>query len=47
MSHDIFISYSRKDLKQVIAIRDEIKETIGAESWIDIKFHQCHHSGHR
>lgn len=37
MSHDIFISYSRKDPKKVIAIRDEIKETIGAESWIDIK----------
>lgn len=37
MTHDIFISYSRKDLKQVIAIRDEIKEIIGANSWIDIK----------
>lgn len=37
MTHDIFISYSRKDLKKVVAIRDEIKEKIGAESWIDIK----------
>ena len=37
MTHDIFISYSRKDLKQVVAIRDEIKEKTGAESWIDIK----------
>lgn len=37
MAHDIFISYSRKDLQQVIAIRDEIKERLGAESWIDIK----------
>lgn len=37
MTHDIFISYSRKDLQQVIAIRDEIKEKLGADSWIDIK----------
>ena len=37
MTHDIFISYSRKDLKQVITIRDMIKEKLGAESWIDIK----------
>ena len=37
MSHDIFISYSRKDLQQVIAIRDELKEKVGADSWIDIK----------
>ena len=36
-NHEIFISYSRKDLQQVISIRDEIKEKIGAESWIDIK----------
>ena len=37
MEHDIFISYSRKDLKQVIAIRDEIKDRLGADSWIDLK----------
>lgn len=37
MIYDVFISYSRKDLKQVVAIRDEIKEKLGAESWIDIK----------
>lgn len=37
LTHDIFISYSRKDLQQVVAIRDELKETLGADSWIDIK----------
>ena len=37
MEHDIFINYSRKDLKQVIAIRDEIKDRLGADSWIDLK----------
>ena len=37
MTHDIFISYSRKDLPQVVAIRDELKEKLGADSWIDIK----------
>lgn len=37
MQHDIFISYSRKDLQQVIAIRDELKEKLGANAWIDIK----------
>lgn len=37
MTHDIFISYSRRNLQQVIAIRDELKETIGVDSWIDLK----------
>ena len=37
MTHDIFISYSRKDLQQVISICDELKEKIGASSWIDFK----------
>ena len=35
MSHDIFISYSRKDLKQVIAIRDEIKE-VASTTYYDL-----------
>ena len=37
MRRDIFISYSRRDLQQVIAIRDEIKKELGADLWIDIK----------
>lgn len=35
--HDIFISYSRHDLQRVIAIRDELKELAGVDSWIDLK----------
>ena len=37
MNHDIFISYSRRDLQQVIAVRDELKAEVGADSWIDIQ----------
>ena len=37
MAHDIFISYSRYNLQQVIAIRDELKEQVGVDSWIDLK----------
>ena len=37
MVHDIFISYSRRNLQQVIAIRDDLKEQIGVDSWIDMK----------
>ena len=36
MRRDIFISYSRKDLRQVIAICDDIKNLLGCESWIDV-----------
>lgn len=32
----VFISYSRKDLRQVVALRDEIKEKLGVDCWIDI-----------
>ena len=35
--HDIFISYSRRDLQQIITIRDELKEGLGIDSWIDLK----------
>ena len=37
MIHDIFISYSRRNLQQVIAIRDELKEQVDVDSWIDLK----------
>ena len=37
MKHDIFISYSRRNLKQVVAIKDEIKERANVDSWIDLK----------
>ncbi len=37
MTEDIFISYSRHDLQQVIAIRDELKEMSRIDSWIDLK----------
>ena len=33
----IFISYSRKDLKKVIAIKEEIVATTGAECWMDLE----------
>jgi len=36
-NYDIFISYSRQNLQQVIAIRDELKEQVGVDSWIDLK----------
>ena len=37
MAKDVFISYSRKDLQQVIEIRDELKEVSRIDSWIDLK----------
>ena len=35
--YDVFISYSRRDLQQVIAIRDDLKELSRIDSWIDLK----------
>ncbi len=37
MKNDIFISYCRKNLQEVISIRDDIKEQLGVSSWIDLK----------
>lgn len=37
MKHDLFISYSRRNLQQVVAIRDELKDQVGVDSWIDLK----------
>lgn len=37
MAKDVFISYSRRDLQQVIGIRDEMKELSRVDSWIDLK----------
>ena len=37
MAKDVFISYSRRDLQQVIDIRDEMKELSRVDSWIDLK----------
>jgi TPR repeat protein len=37
MAKEVFISYSRKDLQQVISIRDELKDMLHIDSWIDLK----------
>ena len=37
MAKEVFISYSRRDLQQVIEIRDELKEVSQVDSWIDLK----------
>lgn len=36
MARDIFISYSRKDLEAVKAIKDEIEHSLGVECWMDL-----------
>lgn len=37
MARDIFISYSRKDLEAVKAIKDEIEKATGVECWMDLE----------
>ena len=37
MAREIFISYSRKDLEKVKAIKAEIEKTTGAECWMDLE----------
>lgn len=37
MSREIFISYSRKDLEKVKAIKAEIERVTGAECWMDLE----------
>ena len=36
MEHDIFISYSRKNLNRVKVIKEEIEQEIGRECWMDL-----------
>ena len=36
MAKEIFISYSRKDLDKVIAIKDEIDHELGINCWMDL-----------
>lgn len=36
MSHEIFISYSRKDLNKVKAIKNEIERITGTGCWMDL-----------
>lgn len=36
MEHEIFISYSRKNLKEVKAIKKFIEQEIGRECWMDL-----------
>ena len=33
----IFISYSRKDMRQVLPIRTSVEETVGCKCWMDLK----------
>ena len=37
MAREIFISYSRKDLEKVKAIKSEIEKATGAECWMDLE----------
>ena len=37
MAREIFISYSRKDLEKVKAIKEEIEQTTSAECWMDLE----------
>ncbi len=37
MSRDVFISYSRKNMAQVMEIKNQIDRTCGTECWIDLK----------
>ena len=36
-NRDIFISYSRKDLKKVAAIRKNLEEATSIECWMDLE----------
>ena len=35
--YDVFISYSRKDLERVKAIKAEIEQATGARCWMDLE----------
>ena len=37
MNRDVFISYSRKNMAQVMEIKNQIDRTCGTECWIDLK----------
>lgn len=37
MAREIFISYSRKDLDKVKAIKEEMEQTVGVECWMDLE----------
>lgn len=37
MAREIFISYSRKDLEKVKAIKKELEQVIGTECWMDLE----------
>lgn len=36
-THDIFISYSRKNKDAVLLIKDEIERTLGLKCWMDLE----------
>ena len=40
-SHDVFISYSRKNRDAVLPIKDEIERTLGLKCWIDLSDIPC------
>ncbi len=37
MKRDVFISYSRKNLNQVMEVKNQIDSTCGTDCWIDLK----------
>ncbi len=41
LSHDLFISYSRKNKDVVLPIKDEIERTLGLTCWIDLSDIPC------